>query len=177
MKSPKSRTKLLRVSCGMCKATQDSLSSHCSACKHPLYTNMQPDELAALQEQVTTLETNLDLLERGERPKNNPYSPYDAAKAALKALQAAAYIPGMPDYLAAARKVMLPAKVAILYSTLKANIIFAFVLLLFALVPAMLRWPAMVTGLMLLPALVWLGIIYKTYVGLQRARAELEGKP
>jgi hypothetical protein len=176
MKAPKSRTKLLRVPCGMCKATQDSLSSHCSACRNPLYTNMQPEELEVLRQHVATLETNLDFLERGERPKNSPYAPYDAAKAATQALQAASYIPGMKDYLAATRRVMLPSKVAILYSTLKANIIFAFVLLAFALIPALLGWPAMVTGLMLLPALVWLGIIYKTYVGLQRARAELEAQ-
>lgn len=177
MKSPKSRTKLLRVQCGLCKATQDSLNSTCIACQQPLYTNMTAEELEALRSQVTSLEENLDFLERGERPKNNPYTPYDGAKTAIQALQKASFIPGMKDYLAATRPLLLPHKVAILYATLKANIVFAFVLLAFALIPALLGWPPMVTGLMLLPALVWLGIIYKTYVGLKRARTELEAQP
>jgi hypothetical protein len=176
MKTPKSRTKFLRVQCGLCQATQDSLNSRCIACQQPLYTNMSPEELEALRGQMTVLEDNLDFLERGERPKGSPYSPYDTAKAALQALQKSSFIPGMQDYLAATRPLLLPHKVAILYSTLKANIIFAFVLLGFALIPALLGWPMMVTGLMLLPALAWLGIIYKTYSSLKRARTELEGQ-
>lgn len=177
MKNPKNRTKFLRVQCGMCKATQDSLNAQCTACANPLYTNVTPEELTAIRDQVQATEQLIEQLEQGTTPKDSPYTPLDKLQTHYKNLKAYHYIPGMTDYIGTVRQVLLPYKVRIMQTTLKANIIFGFALLGFALIPFALGWPTTISLLMLLPAIVWLFLIYRAMTALKKARAELQSQP
>jgi hypothetical protein len=174
MKAPKNRTKVLRVACGMCKATQDSLNAKCTQCGHPLYSNMDEPELQQIRAWVNAAEEGLQKIENEEKTKSNPYLHYDAVREALRELRAHAYLPGMTEYLAAARKVLLPYQVRLMENTTKANIVFCVVLTLFAAIPILLGWPSIVSTLMLMPALVWLGLTLRTVGKLKKTKAELK---
>jgi hypothetical protein len=157
----------------MCKSTQDSLNVSCSHCGNALYTNMEATELAHVKSQVQDLEDRLRKIELGEKGKANPYEHHDAARQLVKTLKGVAYLPGMPAYLAAVRQVMLPYQVRLLENTMRANLVFCAILAGFALLPMALGWPFSVTGLMLMPALVWVGVTLRAYTTLRKARAEL----
>lgn len=167
----KNARKHLRVQCGNCGNTQDSLRVQCSSCKADLHPDVSSQDLARIKGDVEALE---EALVAAENPGANPYGPVDTAYQQLKALDLHPDYPGLQAYLAAVRQKLLPFKIALLQRTLKANLVFLVVLTMFPIVPLLVGWPPLLSGLMTLPVLVWGGISVKAYLDLQKAQRQRE---
>lgn len=172
MKPPKNRLKLLRVACPNCKAQQDSLNAVCAQCSNSLYSNLSAEELSGTRAKVEALEAVLERIEQGKTDRKDPYKDHDDARKLLKELKGRDYLPGMKDYLAAGRKIQLPFQIHLMGRTVRANIVFSFILLGFAALPFLFKWEFSVSGLMMLPALIWIGITVKAWLSLRKVVRE-----
>lgn len=174
MKSPKNRKKAFRVHCANCHATQDSLRFACSQCNHRLYANMEADEMKAICDQVEAMEQSLDGIEGTTKQKAKPYEGMDQAWVTYRALRQFHYLPGMTAYLDRILEVLLPIKLRLMQRTVKANWIFMGVMVTFPLVTLIFGLHPMVTGLLALPAVVWLLVTFKAIGDLRKTKAKLD---
>lgn len=170
-KKPKNRRKLLRMNCPACGAGQNSLHPKCTSCGETLYTDA--DSIGQVSDMVDTLEELLRFLETPTMRAGSPYKPVDRSFGLLRDLRRYMAVPGMPDYLKTSRRTLLPFKVRLLRNQLKANVIFAVVLVAFPTLPLVLGWPPMIALLMLMPAAVWLVVTGKAWIDLNKAKKEL----
>lgn len=170
----KGKTKSLRkhflLHCGACNTQQSALRAVCTHCGEALHPDLEPEELEAIVDKVGAMEAAMKVV--GEPQKGNPYGPVDDAYKRLKALARYDGFPGMNAFAAEIRARLLPHKVAVLKRTFNANVVFLLVLALFPVLPIIVGWPFMVTGLLCLPVLVWGGITFKAWRDYQRALAQ-----
>ncbi|MEM7040989.1 MAG: hypothetical protein AAF570_28755, partial [Bacteroidota bacterium] len=103
----------------------------------------------------------------------NPYTRVDRCFKLIKILRAFDHIPGMHEFLSKHREKLIPYKVNVLRSTVKANFVFMGLLLVFPLVPLLVGWPPIIPLLMLLPTTVWGIVTFKARRDLIKAEAEL----
>jgi hypothetical protein len=181
MKSPKSRIKLLRVACGNCNSTQDSVVYACTNCGKRMYSNVEETEIADIvahvEEQealLTAMETPLSKKDAKDPKKNNPYAGMDRAFVVYRALRKYSYMPGMKDYLDRVLEVLIPLRITVLERTVKANKVFALVLVAFPIVALILGMHWMVAVFLFLPAVAWVFITIKATKDLQKARDHLQ---
>jgi RNA polymerase subunit RPABC4/transcription elongation factor Spt4 len=173
MKKPKNRRKLLRTKCLKCHQVEDSLQVNCSNCGNAFFTEDSMDLLNDLQSDVSELEILLASLEDPDVKHQNPYTPVDNSFRLIRKLRSNQQIPGMSDYLVAAREVLLPYKVGVLRKTLRANSLVLVMLCLFPIVPLFLGWALMVPLLLALPPLVWAYLLWRTRNDLLKAEQDL----
>lgn len=173
MKKPKNRRKLLRTKCLNCHQVEDSLQIKCSKCDNAFFTDESLDLLDELKTDVDALEILLASLEDPKVKHQNPYTPVDESFKLIRKLRSNSQIPGMSDYLVAARAVLLPYKVGVLRKTLRANTLVLIMLCLFPLVPLFLGWAPMVPLLLALPVLVWSYLLWRTRNDLLKAEQDL----
>ena len=172
MKKKKNRRKLLRTKCQNCNAVEYSLQAACPRCDNAFFQNDSLDILEEITLDVESLEDLLKTLEVPGKAKGNPYEPVDLAFKLLRKLRSHSKIPGMTNYIAQSRAVLLPYKVSLLRSTYKANIILLFVLFAFPLLPLILGWSPTVVLLMGLPVVAWSLITYRARRDLRRAEQD-----
>lgn len=174
MKGAKSRRKILRIACANCHATQDSLHYACKQCDKPLYSNMAQDEMKIVHAEVEHLEECLKEIEKPAEKHANPYIPMDKAFKHYQAIRPFAYLPEMPNYLDRVLEVLIPLKITVLRKTVRANLIFAVVLILFPLISfiAGMHWMLGVT--LMLPVIVWVFVTLRAINDLRRAEKHFE---
>lgn len=173
MKKPKNRRKLLRTKCLNCHQVEDSLQENCSKCGNAFFTEESLELLDELKTDVDALEVLLASLEDPNVKHQNPYTPVDESFKLIRKLRANQQIPGLADYLVAARSVLLPYKVAVLRKTFRANSLVLMMLCIFPLVPLFLGWAPIVPLLLALPVLVWGYLLYRTRNDLLKAEQDI----
>ncbi|MEM0999665.1 MAG: hypothetical protein AAGN35_21585 [Bacteroidota bacterium] len=174
MKKHKDRRKYLRTKCKSCYKTQESLIPACTNCGNAFFTE---DSLNVLEEVIGDVDELEGLLRELEDPQvkhQNPYEPVDNAFKLIKKLRANLQIPGMENYIRAARGVLLPYKVGVLRQTVRANTIVLFLLALFPIAPLLFGWDITVTLLLLLPVGGWSYLLWRGKRELDQAKSEME---
>ena len=166
----KSLRKHFLMHCGACNTQQSALREECTKCGEGLHADLESEEVEYVVEKVGGMEKAMQAVANPD--KGNPYGPVDDAYRRLKGLARFESFPGMKNFLEDVRSRLLPYKIAILKRTFKANIVFLIVLALFPLVPLLVGWPLLVSGLLFLPVLAWGGITFKAWRDYQRALSQ-----
>ncbi len=162
--------KLLRTWCPDCSAEQDSIRVKCKVCNTDLHPGVDSETLASIQTDVRAYEEAYKAVL--EPNKGNPYHPLDRALSSLSSLYKNRSFPGMQAFLDGAGKQLLPHRLQLLKRTLVANVALLGILILFALLPVLIGWPLMISGVMALPVVGWGVIAFKAY----RQYAEVKKK-